>query len=60
MTRIKQFASEQLGIELTTFQTEVIRAWAIGEYINIPKASGATTVQKVIKAWVKYGLEQDG
>ena len=53
MTKIEQFAKEQMGITLTLFQVNVLKKWAVdaGATVVAGKRMGISTCRKV---WYAY------
>lgn len=56
-TKIAQFAKDNLGIELTSWQLEIIGAVAKGETVVYRRQMGLNTANKVMRAYLTDALQ---
>lgn len=57
LTKIAQFAKANLGIELTTWQLEIIQAVADGKTVRYQRQMGLNTANKVMRAYLADALQ---
>lgn len=56
-SKIAQFAKDHLGIELTTWQLEIIQAVADGKQVRYQRQMGLNTANKVMRAYLTDALQ---